>query len=108
MLLVRRLAHVLCVPSEAPPCFAVPMTRTSRAFTALFRVLNRCLAVLTLPSLLLGCCRASLPYFTTHTELVRLQKASLEEKRSARKGLASDKDWTGDGFVKETETMVSN
>lgn len=48
---------------------------------------------------------ASLEYFTTHTELVRLQR---EAKHKTRVGLASDKDWTGDGFVKETETMVSN
>lgn len=49
-------------------------------------------------------CSASLEYFTTHAELVRMQR----EAKSARKGLASDKDWTGEGFVKETETMVSN
>ncbi|CAM6092684.1 unnamed protein product [Calypogeia fissa] len=47
---------------------------------------------------------ASLEYFTTHSELVRMQR----EARSVRRGLASDKDWTGEGFVKETETMVSN
>ncbi|CAM6087124.1 unnamed protein product [Calypogeia fissa] len=47
---------------------------------------------------------ASLEYFTTHSELVRMQR----EARSVRRGLASDKDWTGEGFVKQTETMVSN
>eukprot|EP00252_Welwitschia_mirabilis_P014809 TRINITY_DN3282_c0_g1_i2.p1 TRINITY_DN3282_c0_g1~~TRINITY_DN3282_c0_g1_i2.p1 ORF type:complete len:167 (-),score=49.81 TRINITY_DN3282_c0_g1_i2:550-1050(-) len=51
---------------------------------------------------------ASLDYFTTHTDLVRLQKQAIEERKAIKKGLASDKDWTGDGFVKETETMVSN
>eukprot|EP00850_Spirogloea_muscicola_P003341 SM000013S26510 [mRNA] locus=s13:777308:779373:- [translate_table: standard] len=51
---------------------------------------------------------ASLPYFTTHHELVRMQREAQEKRRSARSGLASDKEWTGDGFVRETETMVSN
>lgn len=50
----------------------------------------------------------SLDYFTTHADLVQRQKAATDEKKKLRKGLASDKDWTGEGFVKETETMVSN
>ena len=53
-------------------------------------------------------CRASLEYFTTHMDLVQRQKEAVEKKQKVRKGLASDKDWTGEGFVKETETMVSN
>ncbi|CAH1446471.1 unnamed protein product [Lactuca virosa] len=51
---------------------------------------------------------ASLQYFTTHTELVRIQQEAIKERRAIKKGLASDKDWTGDGFVKESESMVSN
>ncbi|KNA04830.1 hypothetical protein SOVF_196070 [Spinacia oleracea] len=51
---------------------------------------------------------ASLPYFTTHTELVRMQQEAIQKRKATRKGLASDKDWTGDGFVQETESMVSN
>lgn len=51
---------------------------------------------------------ASLDYFTTHADLVQRQKAATVEKKKLRQGLASDKDWTGEGFVKETETMVSN
>ncbi|KAG6548355.1 hypothetical protein Mapa_010134 [Marchantia paleacea] len=51
---------------------------------------------------------ASLEYFTTHMELVRMQKEAVSVRRAVRKGLSSDKDWTGEGFVKETETMVSN
>ncbi len=47
-------------------------------------------------------------YFTTHADLVKRQKEAIEKKKKVRKGLASDKDWTGEGFVKETETMVSN
>uniref|UniRef100_A0A2N9HAW6 dihydropyrimidine dehydrogenase (NADP(+)) n=1 Tax=Fagus sylvatica TaxID=28930 RepID=A0A2N9HAW6_FAGSY len=50
----------------------------------------------------------SLQYFTTHTDLVRRQKEAIEQRKAVRKGLQSDKDWTGDGFVKETESMVSN
>jgi len=51
---------------------------------------------------------ASLDYFTTHTDLVRRQKEATEQRKATRKGLASDKDWTGDGFVKESESMISN
>jgi len=50
----------------------------------------------------------SLQYFTTHTDLVRRQHEAIEQRKAVRRGLASDKEWTGDGFVKETETMVSN
>ncbi|GJP45192.1 hypothetical protein CLOM_g4612 [Closterium sp. NIES-68] len=50
----------------------------------------------------------SLQYFTTHTDLVRRQREAVEQRNAARRGLASDKEWTGDGFVQETETMVSN
>ncbi|XP_021292291.1 dihydropyrimidine dehydrogenase (NADP(+)), chloroplastic [Herrania umbratica] len=51
---------------------------------------------------------ASLQYFTTHTDLVRRQQEAIQKRKAVRKGLQSDKDWTGDGFVKETESMVSN
>lgn len=51
---------------------------------------------------------ASLPYFTTHTELVRMQQEAIRQRKATKKGLASDKDWTGDGFVQESESMVSN
>ena len=50
---------------------------------------------------------ASLPYFTSHSELVRMQRAAIAAKK-ARAGLDNDAAWTGDGFVKETESMVSN
>jgi dihydropyrimidine dehydrogenase (NADP+) len=50
----------------------------------------------------------SLPYFTTHSDLVRRQRTALDERRAARTGLASDAAWTGDGFVAESEGMVSN
>ena len=51
---------------------------------------------------------ASLPYFTTHSHLYELQSAAVAEKRKAKQGLADDAAWTGDGFVDETESMVSN
>ncbi|KAG5013278.1 hypothetical protein JHK86_025539 [Glycine max] len=50
----------------------------------------------------------SLEYFTTHTDLVRRQKEAVQKRKAIKKGLQSDKDWTGDGFVQETESMVSN
>ncbi|XP_077236008.1 pyrimidine 1 [Tasmannia lanceolata] len=50
----------------------------------------------------------SLQYFTTHTDLVRRQQEAIRQRKAIRKGLQSDRDWTGDGFVKETESMVSN
>eukprot|EP00892_Ulva_mutabilis_P008298 jgi/Ulvmu1/5840/UM025_0099.1 len=51
---------------------------------------------------------AALPYFTTHKDLYERQQEAIKKKRAARVGLKDDSDWTGDGFVKETETMVSN
>ncbi|KAG5405891.1 hypothetical protein IGI04_012010, partial [Brassica rapa subsp. trilocularis] len=38
----------------------------------------------------------------------RGQKEAIEQRKAERRGLKSDKDWTGDRFVKETESMVSN
>lgn len=52
--------------------------------------------------------RASLEYFTTHTDLVHRQQEAIQQRKAVKRGLQSDKDWTGDGFVKETESMVSN
>ena len=56
-----------------------------------------CVAVAPCPNLAppsLPACRArSLPYFTTHQELVRLQREALDAKRKARVGLAKDDDW---------------
>eukprot|EP00740_Mantoniella_antarctica_P003842 CAMPEP_0181354902 /NCGR_PEP_ID=MMETSP1106-20121128/3610_1 /TAXON_ID=81844 /ORGANISM="Mantoniella antarctica, Strain SL-175" /LENGTH=478 /DNA_ID=CAMNT_0023467599 /DNA_START=228 /DNA_END=1664 /DNA_ORIENTATION=- len=50
----------------------------------------------------------SLGYFTTHTDLVHRQREALDKKKAARVGIASDDKWTGDGFVEESESMVSN
>jgi dihydropyrimidine dehydrogenase (NADP+) len=51
---------------------------------------------------------AALPYFTTHSDLYARQQAAIAEKKKARAGLADDAAWTGEGFVQETESMVSN
>lgn len=50
---------------------------------------------------------ASLPYMTTHTELVRLQQEAIERKKK-KIGLANDKEWSGDDFVQQSESMVAN
>jgi dihydropyrimidine dehydrogenase (NADP+) len=50
---------------------------------------------------------SSLPYFTTHKALYEMQQEAIAQKK-ARKGLKDDAEWTGEGFVRETETMVSN
>ncbi len=50
----------------------------------------------------------SLEYFTTHTELVRMQREAIAAKRAQKVGLSKDDEWSGDGFVKESESMVSN
>lgn len=41
-------------------------------------------------------------------DLVQRQQEAIKQRKAIRKGLQSDKDWTGDGFVKESESMVSN
>lgn len=50
----------------------------------------------------------SLEYFTTNTDLVARQKEAIEKKKKAKVGIESDDKWTGEGFVAETESMVSN
>ncbi len=50
---------------------------------------------------------ASLPYFTTHTELVRRQRerkeAQAEEKK---KMIKADGEWDGDDFVKQSDALA--
>ena len=47
----------------------------------------------------------SLPYFTTHAELVRMQR---ERKRAdaARKMIKGDAEWSGDDFVKQSAALA--
>lgn len=51
---------------------------------------------------------ASLPFFTTHTDLMHRQRRAVEEKKKGRVGLVNDADWTGDRFVEDAASMVSN
>ena len=39
---------------------------------------------------------------------VRMQREAISAKKRARVGLAGDSDWSGEGFVKEAESMVAN
>merc|ERR1712118_300930 len=50
----------------------------------------------------------SLDYFTTHMDLVARQKEAIQLKKKKKVGLANDANWTGEGFTKETDSMVSN
>jgi dihydropyrimidine dehydrogenase (NADP+) len=50
----------------------------------------------------------SLPYFTTHMDLVARQRAALDLRKAAKVGLANDADWSGDKFVENAESMVAN
>ena len=47
----------------------------------------------------------SLPYFTTHTELVRMQREAIAAKKK-RVGLENDADWSGDGFVQQSNVRL--
>lgn len=49
----------------------------------------------------------SLPYFTTHMDLVARQRAAVAAKK-AKVGLANDAEWSGEEFVKNAESMVAN
>ncbi len=51
---------------------------------------------------------SALPYFTTHTELVRMQREAIAAKRAKSVGLSKDDQWTGDSFVTQSESMVAN
>ncbi len=52
----------------------------------------------------------SLPYITTHTDLVTRQRAAVEAKKVQAGGsrVANDADWTGDKFVEQSANMVAN
>jgi dihydropyrimidine dehydrogenase (NADP+)/dihydropyrimidine dehydrogenase (NAD+) subunit PreA len=49
----------------------------------------------------------SLPYLTTHAELVRLQAArkAADREADAARGVRSDTDWTGDEFVRQSDAL---
>jgi len=51
---------------------------------------------------------ASLPYFTTHTDLVHRQRTALAARKAVQVGLANDSEWEGDKFVENSNSMVAN
>ncbi|MGH7997212.1 MAG: NAD-dependent dihydropyrimidine dehydrogenase subunit PreA [Opitutaceae bacterium] len=51
-------------------------------------------------------CGKSLPYFTTHADLVQRQAArKAAQKAAASKVVRSDGEWTGDEFVKQSDAL---
>jgi dihydroorotate dehydrogenase subfamily 1 len=57
----------------------------------------------------------SLPYFTTHAELVRMQKEAkaaaakkAAEAVTVKKMVTADNEWSGDDFVKQSEALARN
>jgi dihydropyrimidine dehydrogenase (NADP+)/dihydropyrimidine dehydrogenase (NAD+) subunit PreA len=54
----------------------------------------------------------SLDYFTTHTELVRMQKERKDkqkaaaEEAAAKKMVKADSEWSGDDFVKQSDALA--
>ena len=52
---------------------------------------------------------ASLPYFSTHADLVQRQAKAKAEAKARREGMVEkDAQWTGDDFVKQSDRLVSN
>ena len=53
----------------------------------------------------------SLDYFTTHAELVRMQKerkAKAAADAAAKKIVKADGEWSGDDFVKQSNALARN
>src|SRR5206468_13058790 len=51
----------------------------------------------------------SLDYFTTHAELVRMQKERKEKDKAAaeaKKMIKADSEWSGDEFVKQSDALA--
>jgi len=48
----------------------------------------------------------SLPYFTTHADLVRRQKERKEAEADAKKMVKADGEWSGDDFVKQSDALA--
>jgi hypothetical protein len=52
---------------------------------------------------------ASLPYFTTHTDLVRMQaerKAKQKAEKEQAELVSNDAEWDGDDFVKQSDALA--
>lgn len=50
---------------------------------------------------------ASLPYFTTHADLVSRQADARMLRKEKAKIIKNDKDWSGDQFTDEVQSMIS-
>lgn len=48
----------------------------------------------------------SLPYFTTHAELVRMQRERKEAQAEAKKMIKADGEWSGDDFVAQSDALA--
>ena len=52
---------------------------------------------------------ASLPYFSTHADLVRRQTEAKAAAKARREGMIEkDTQWEGDKFVEQSNKLVSN
>lgn len=52
---------------------------------------------------------ASLPYFSTHADLVKRQATAKAEAKAKREGMVEkDAQWSGDDFVQQSDRLVSN
>ena len=52
---------------------------------------------------------ASLPYFSTHADLVERQTKAKAEAKARREGMVQkDAQWSGDDFVAQSDKLVSN
>jgi len=52
---------------------------------------------------------ASIPYFTTHADLVQRQAKAKAEAKARREGMIEkDAQWSGDDFVEQSDKLVSN
>lgn len=50
----------------------------------------------------------SLAYFTSHADLVRRQDRARKLERASVEPVAGDADWTGDGFVEQSESLIGD
>jgi dihydropyrimidine dehydrogenase (NADP+)/dihydropyrimidine dehydrogenase (NAD+) subunit PreA len=48
----------------------------------------------------------SLPYFTSHSDLVQRQARRKATQKAAQKGVANDGDWNGDSFVQQSDALA--
>ena len=52
---------------------------------------------------------ASIPYFSTHADLVIRQAKAKAEAKARREGMIEkDAQWSGDDFVEQSDKLVSN